>query len=61
MDDHSAIKLSHGERWFLFTVPLVITAAIVAIVYWAVPHDGGAAGTDNAATVQPIAEHHMPR
>jgi hypothetical protein len=61
MDDHYAIKLSQGERWFLFTVPLVITAAIVAIAYWAVPHDSGADRTDKAAAVQTIAEQsHMP-
>jgi hypothetical protein len=59
MDDHYAIKLSQGERWFLFAVPLVITAAIVAIVYWAVPQESNAPRSE--ATVRTIAEHQMPR
>jgi hypothetical protein len=58
MDDY-VVKLSGGERWFLFAVPLAITAAIVAIVYWAVPQDNNATRSD--VTVRTIAEHQMPR
>jgi hypothetical protein len=58
MDAHYAIKLSQGERWFLFAVPLVVTAAIVAIVYWAMPQESRAPRSDVTVT---IAEHQIPR
>jgi hypothetical protein len=58
MDDH-VVKLSEGERWFLFAIPLAITAAIMAIVYWAVSQDDIAKRSD--VTVRTIAEHQMPR
>jgi hypothetical protein len=57
MDDPYTLNLSKREKWFLFTLPLLVTVAIVAITYWAMPQHRGADGV----TMRTIAEHEMPR
>jgi hypothetical protein len=61
MDDPYTLNLSKREKWFLFTLPLVITVAIVTITFWAVPDHGNNLNVAEGATLRTIVEHGMPR